>query len=708
MTTALAMQSDLLPDRVRTHCCYCAFQCGMEVIVDREMRRVVGVQGNPEFPVNRGQMCIKGHTSAETLYHSDRLLYPLIRRRGRLMRAGWDEALALTAHSLREIQAAHGLASVGVYGGGALTNEKAYLLGKFARVALRTPHIDYNGRFCMSSAAHAQRLAFGLDRGLPMPLRDIPKAACLLLVGSNAAETLPPLMGYFREARLNGCTMVVVDPRYTATARQADMHLAIRPGTDLALANALLTVIADEGLLDTAFLAARTKGFPEALAAARALSVEEAATICGLDAEAIRGVARIFAQAPTGMVLTSRGSEQHTKGTDTVLAWINLVLATGKIGREGCGFGALTGQGNGQGGREHGQKCDQLPGYLSIANPAHRAHIAAVWGIEEPDLPGPGLPAYELLEAVSDARIRGLLVVGSNPAVSAPDLQPVNRGLDRLEFLAVADFFVSETAQRADVVFPAAQWAEEEGTVTNLEGRVLLRRQATPPAGEARSDVDLLISLAHRLGAGRFFPYHHPREVFEELRRATAGCPADYSGITWRRIEQEDGIFWPCPHVTHPGTPRLFEERFATAGGLAVLHPVRYRPAAEEPDAEYPLRLTTGRVLQHYLSGNQTRRVAALRQARPEPYAELHPTLAAAHGICPGDRVRLRTRRGCAEFAIRLSQGIRADTIFVPFHWGGRQAVNLLTNPARDPASHMPEFKVCAVALERVAAAPAA
>ncbi len=517
--------------KVPTHCCYCAFQCGMRVLVDQEMRRVVGVEGNPAFPVNRGQMCIKGHTSIEQINHRDRLRHPLMRRHGRLARAGWEEALDLTAKRLRELQRMHGRAAVAVYGGGALTNEAAYLLGKFARVALRTPHIDYNGRFCMSSAAVAQQKAFGLDRGLPMPLSDIPRAACLLLVGSNAAETLPPLTMYFKEARRNGCTTIVVDPRRTPTAQQADLHLAIRPGSDLVLANAMLACMADAGLLAGAFIHTRTRGFAEALAAARSLDLAQAAGLCGIEPDEIRKAALLFAQAPTGMVLTSRGAEQHSKGTDTVLAWINVVLACGKIGREGCGFGTLTGQGNGQGGREHGQKCDQLPGYRKITDPAHREQVAAVWGIPAADLPGPGLPAYELLEAVARQEIRGLLVVGSNPAVSAPDHGQINAGLDDLEFLAVADFFLSETAARADVVFPATQWTEEEGTVTNLEGRVLLRRQATPPVGEARSDIALLVELAQRLGAGRHFAFAHPRAVFEELRRASKGGPADYSGI---------------------------------------------------------------------------------------------------------------------------------------------------------------------------------
>lgn len=689
------------PWRIPTHCCYCAFQCGMKVSVNPESGRVIGVEGNADFPVNRGQMCIKGQTSHALLYHPERLRYPLLRCGDRLQRVTWEEALDCTAERLAGIQAEHGLASVGVYGGGALTNEKAYLLGKFARVALRTPNIDYNGRFCMSSAAAAAIKTFGIDRGLTAPLADIPRAKCLVLAGTNLVETLPPLVSYLKEAKRNGCSLVVIDPRESATARRADLWLPVRPGTDLALALALLCVLEEERLLDHTFLQQRTVGSAAALEAARECPPARAAEICGVPEQSIRRAARMFGRAATGMLLTARGAEQHTKGVETACAYLNLLLATGKIGRPGCGGGPLTGQGNGQGGREHGQKADQLPGYRKIDNPEHRAYIASVWGVAPETLPGPGKSAYELLDAVADKQIRALLVIGSNPAVSAPNTRHVNRGLEGLEFLAVSDFFLSETAARADVVFPAAQWAEEDGTVTNLEGRVLLRRRAADPPGEARSDATLLQELAKRLGYETYFSYRHIREIFEELRIASRGGAADYSGITWGRIEQEDGVFWPCPDVRHPGTPRMFTEHFATPGGKATLQAVRWRQSAEEPDAEFPLRLTTGRVLQHYLTGNQTRRVPALAQNKPEPYVEIHPDLARLHGLRNGDRARLTTRRGSMRLAVKVTATARPDTVFVPFHWGNENCVNDLTNPALDPVSRMPEFKTCAVRIQK-------
>ncbi len=691
------------PWKIATHCCYCAVQCGMKVHVDPETRRVVGVEGNEAFPVNRGQMCVKGQTSSELLYHPERLRYPLMRCGGKFERVTWDDALDYTAKQLQRIQARYGKPCVGVYGGGALTNEKAYLLGKFARVALQTPNIDYNGRFCMSSGAAASIKTFGLDRGLTMPLADIPRAKCILLCGSNIIETLPPLMQYFKEAKKNGCTLIVIDPRQSATAKSADLHLAVRPGTDLALANALLCSLAEENLLDVPFLTERVRGFEEALIAARETSPAQAAEICGVPEKDIRRAARLFGKAATGMVLTARGAEQHSKGTDTACAYLNLLLATGKIGKPGCGGGPLTGQGNGQGGREHGQKADQLPGYRKIDNPEHRAYIASVWGVPEEEIPGAGKSAYELLDAVAQKQIRGLVVIGSNPAVSAPNTKHVNQGLEGLEFMAVADFFFSETAQRADVVFPVTQWAEEDGTVTNLEGRVILRRRASDPPGEARSDTFILLELAKRLGRGEYFPYQHTREIFEELRIASKGGAADYSGITWGRIEQEGGIFWPCPDIRHPGTPRMFTEKFATPDGKAQMQAVRYRPSAEEPDAEYPLRLTTGRYLQHYLSGNQTRRVAPLVKVKPRPLIEVHPDTAKRYGLTEGGMARLTTRRGSVVLSVKVTPTIRPDTIFAPFHWGGEQCINDLTNPALDPTSRMPEFKTCAVRIEREA-----
>ncbi|MEV7523288.1 molybdopterin oxidoreductase family protein [Streptomyces sp. NPDC091371] len=680
-----------------THCPYCALQCGMNLRPGPGGAGVV-VEERADFPVNRGALCGKGRTAPAVLSSRVRLTQPLVRTHaGRLEPATWGEALDRVAEGLTRTGRAYGPDAVGVFGGGGLTNEKAYALGKFARVALRTSQIDYNGRFCMSSAAAAHQRAFGLDRGLPFPLEDIPRTGCVILVGSNLAETMPPALRYLTELKANGGTLIVIDPRRTRTAEQADLHLAPRPGTDLALALGLLHLVVAEGRTDEEFIAERTSGWEEARAAAMAHWPELVERITGVPVPRLREAVAMFCAPESAMVLTARGPEQQSKGTDTVGAWINLCLATGRAGRPLSGYGCLTGQGNGQGGREHGQKADQLPGYRKLTDPAAREHVAGVWGIDPADLPGPGRSAYELLDALG-TDVKALLLMGSNPVVSAPRAAHIEDRIRSLDFLAVADVVLSETAALADVVLPVTQWAEETGTTTNLEGRVLLRRRAlTPPPG-VRTDLYVLHELAARLGVDKGFPTA-PEEVFDELRRASAGGPADYSGISYARIEAEQGVFWPCPEGT-AGAPRLFLDRFATDDGRARFVPVSHREAAEVPDADYPLLLTTGRVVAQYQSGAQTRRVDELNAAAPGPFVELHPRLAARLGAVEGAPLAVVSRRGRAVAPARITDAIRADTVFMPFHWPGEGRANTLTNPALDPTSRMPEFKVCAVRVE--------
>ncbi|MDQ1038796.1 assimilatory nitrate reductase catalytic subunit [Streptomyces sp. V3I8] len=712
------MQTSVTP----THCPYCALQCGMNLtpVPDGVGGTVVEVTERADFPVNRGALCGKGRTAPALLSSRVRLTTPLVRTDGVLRPAGWDEALDRIAEGLSRTRTEHGPDACGVFGGGGLTNEKAYTLGKFARVVLGTSQIDYNGRFCMSSAAAGGLKAFGLDRGLPFPLEDIPKAGCVVLVGSNLAETMPPALRYLTELRENGGRLIVVDPRRTRTAEQADLHLAPRPGTDLALALGLLHLVVAEGRTDEAYIRERTSGWEEARAAAMAHWPEYVERITGVSVPELRETVRMFCEPESAMVLTARGPEQHSKGTDTVGAWINLCLATGRPGRPFSGYGCLTGQGNGQGGREHGQKADQLPGYRKLDDPAARRHVAEVWGVDPDSLPGPGRSAYELLDAMG-TDIHALLLMASNPVVSAPRAAHIEERLRSLDFLAVADVVLSETAELADVVLPVTQWAEETGTTTNLEGRVLLRRQAITPPDGIRSDLHVMHELADRLGVEKGFPTD-PEEVFEELRRASAGGPADYSGITYRRLAEEQGVFWPCPAegsagsagsageggeggevpAVHPGTPRLFLDRFATADGRARFVAVHHRPLAEEPDEAYPVLLTTGRVVSQYQSGAQTRRVDELNAAAPGPFVELHPRLAERLGAVEGEPLAIVSRRGRAVAPARITTAIRPDTVFMPFHWPGEGRANTLTNPALDPTSRMPEFKACAVRLERV------
>jgi assimilatory nitrate reductase catalytic subunit len=669
--------------------------------------RPASLQPQHDFPTNLGGLCSKGWTAATLLDHPQRLLTPLVRsvpgdRTSEFRAASWDEALTWVVSKITALQTADGPDAIGCFGGGGLTNEKAYAFGKFARVALRSSMIDYNGRFCMSSAATAANRAFGIDRGLPFPMADIAEAGTILLVGSNPAETMPPAMQFFDAGRAAGATHIVVDPRRTATAHGSTRHLAPWPGTDLALANGLLHLLIKRDLVNRDYIAARTKGFPAVQASVASYWPDRVERITGVPVAELYETVEALASAETAMILTARGAEQHSSGTDTAQAYINLALALGLPGKPGSGYGTITGQGNGQGGREHGQKADQLPGYRKLADPADRAYVAGVWGIDPSELPQPGLSAFEMLDRMDKpGGTRGLLVLASNIAVSAPDVNRVIDRLGALDLLVVSDIFLSETAALADVVLPTAQWAEEQGTMTNLEGRVIRRRQALPPPAGVYDDLWLIKELADRLGRGRFFSAD-PGEVFAELRLASAGGIADYAGISYERIDAEQGVFWPCPSGDHPGTPRLFTDDFPTPDGRANFIRVEHHEPDERPNHDYPYVLTTGRLMAQYQSGAQTRRVPSPSQSQVQPEAQLHPDLARRLNIGNADIVQISTPRGSAAFRASISTDIRQDVVFVPFHWGGASAANALTNPALDPYSRMPAFKVCAAAVRRI------
>jgi assimilatory nitrate reductase catalytic subunit len=661
------------------------------------------VKADVDFPVNRGQMCIKGFTSAALLSHGARVQTPLLRGDdGKLHPASWEQALDFVAERLSQIKAEHGAEALSCFGSGALTNEKAYLLGKFTRVVLGTSQIDYNGRYCMSSAAAGQNRAFGVDRGMPFPVSDIGLTKALLLWGSNCADTMPPIMQWVHRQREHG-KLIVVDPRRTDTARVADLHLQLVPGSDLALANGLLFFALELGLVDQAYVAARTVGFEALRREILTYQPARVERITGVSSQAMREAVTLLGKSESSMLLSGRGPEQQSKGADTVVAFTNLMLVLGKVGKPNSGYGCLTGQGNGQGGREHGQKADQLPGYRFIDNPEDRAHVAKVWGVEPASLPGKGKSAYELLDSLgTPGGPRAMMVFGSNVVVASPRANHVRERVRALDFLVVCDSFINETAELAHVILPIAQWAEEEGTMTNLEGRVLLRRRAVAQPAGVLTDIEIMCQLARRMGHEERFRYASTEAVFDELGRATAGARADYSGMSYARLQQDNGMFWPCPDGQHPGTPRLFTERFYHPDDKARLIPVPYRAADELPSKEYPLFFTTGRYKEHYNSGAQTRRVDKLNEAQGMPRLQIHPRLAERLEIADGSQVLVESRRGRVVFRASLSVEIRPDTLFAPFHWGGRLAANILTNPALDPTSRMPEFKVCAVRASRV------
>ena len=693
------------PDKlVKTHCCFCGVQCGIQLKV--KDNKVIGFEPWEEFPVNQGKLCPKGVKRYLQNDHPDRLLTPLIRSDDGFREASWDEAMGKTVADIKSIQAKYGKDSFAFLGGASMTNEKSYLNGKFARVALQTANIDYNGRLCMVSAGAANRMAFGVDRAAN-PWSDIPLAKVILLTGTNLAECFPILTDYVWRARDAGAKIIVIDPRITPIARTADLFLPVRPGRDSALANGILHVMIERGWIDEKFIAEHTHDFDKVRELVKKYTPAVTEKITGVPAKSILAVAEAWGTAETSMLLHARGIEHHTKGVENVLTYINLVLASGRIGKPGSGYGTITGQGNGQGGREHGQRCNQLPGGRDISKPEHRQFIADFWKIPEPELPKQGLTACEIIDAIERGEIKGLLSISFNPLVSIPDSNRTRAALDKLEFFACIDPFLSETARHADVVFAGSLQEEDEGTVTTGEGRCVRLRNSVTPPGNARVDWQIICDLAKRLGKEKFFTYANAGEIFTELTAASKGGPIDYSGMTYERIEQNMGLFWPCPAPEHPGTPRLFEGgKFHHPDGKAKFHAYEYRPPAEDVDAEFPIFYTTGRVVSQYLSGTQTRRIGALVDQYPEPLCEMHPLLAAKFGIQDRDLVKVTTRRGDMTLPAQVVKTIRPDTIFIPYHWAGNKAANQLTNRALDPISKIPEFKVCACKIEKAAAAP--
>jgi assimilatory nitrate reductase catalytic subunit len=694
--------ADLEIDReVKTHCCFCGQQCG--IILKVHANEVVGFEPWYEFPFNEGKLCPKGVKRYLQGSHPDRLLEPLERTADGFRPVSWDTALDRVTSEIRRIQGTHGNNSFAVLNGASLTSEKAYLVGKFARLAVGTDNLDYNGRLCMVSAGHGYTKAFGMDRA-PNPWSDIPLADVLFVVGANIAECAPITTSYVWRSRDRGGKLIVADPRVTPLARTADVFLGLRPGTDSALLGTILHVLIERDWLDHAFIEAHTDGFTKAAAAVREYTPAWGADVTGVPAARIEEAAELWGTAPTGMLLHARGLEHHACGVDNVSSAINVALAAGRIGRPGQGVCMITGQGNGQGAREQGGKSEQLPGMRHIEDPDARAHVSSVWGCTDEELRHQGYSAEELIWAIDRGEVKGLLSICFNPVVSLPDSNTTRRALDKLEFFGIIDFFLSETAFHADVVLPGSLHEEDEGVVATVEGRVVKINEAVTPPANARRDWEIFCDLADRLGAGHYFGFQNAQEIFDEMRAASKGGVADYSGMTWERIEAEHGIFWPCPEESHPGTPRLFEDlRFNTPSGRARFVPVSFRPPAEVVDGDYPIWFTTGRVISQYLSGTQTRRIGPLVHQYPEPLCEIHPRLAGQYGISTGDLVTVTSRRGSITVAASVVSTIRPDTVFVPYHWAGKLAANQLTNPVLDPVSKIPEFKVCADRLERAA-----
>ena len=709
----LRLETGIEPEKlVKTHCCFCGQQCGIQLKV--KDNQVIGFEPWEDFPFNRGMLCPKGVKRYLQGAHPDRLVHAYQRdpnAANGFREMPYDEAIRRVADEIQRIQSAYGNDAFAVLTGASLTTEKAYLMGKFARMCLRTANIDYNGRLCMVSAGAANKKAFGIDRAAN-PWSDILKAEVVWISGANVAECAPITTNYVWQAREYGAKIVVVDPRITPIARTCDLFLPIKPGRDIALFNGILHLMIENDWLDHQFIKEHTVGFDAVAEHVSDWNPKKTAEVTGISERSIRQAAEWWGQAKSSFLLHARGIEHHTHGVQNCLGAINIVLASGRIGREGCGYATITGQGNGQGGREHGQKCDQLPGMRDISNPEHRAYVAGVWGIKPEELPQAGVDAYEIFRKIDRNEIRGLISICFNPKVSLPDNNFIGRCLEKLEFYVAIDFFLNETAQYADIVLPGSLQEEDEGVVAQIEGRVIKINQAIDPPGDAKQDWRIIQDIARGLGRERGFTFTEPREIFNELRLASKGGIADYSGITYEKIVQQNGVFWPCPSDDHPGTPRLFESEswnpiangsgpFYFPDGKARFNVAPYTPPAEDTDEEYPLMLTTGRVVSQFLSGTQTRRIGPLVDQYPVPKVEMHPQLAQKLGIANGDEIIVESRRGSITLPAMVVTTIRPDTVFIPYHWPGRRSANQLTISAQDPISKIPEYKVCAVRLKK-------
>jgi assimilatory nitrate reductase catalytic subunit len=710
----LRLETGLEPDKlVKTHCCFCGQQCGIQLKV--KDNQVIGFEPWEDFPFNRGMLCPKGVKRYLQGAHPDRLLHAYQRdpnSQSGFREMPYEKAIQRVAAEIQRIQSTYGNDAFAILTGASLTTEKAYLMGKFARMCLRTANIDYNGRLCMVSAAAANKKAFGIDRAAN-PWSDILRAEVVWISGANVAECAPITTNYVWQAREYGAKIIVVDPRITPIARTCDLFLPIKPGRDIALFNSILHLMIENDWLDHDFIENHTVGFEAVAEHVRDWNPKRTAEVTGIAERAIRQAAEWWGQAKSSFLMHARGVEHHSHGVQNCLGAINIVLASGRLGRQGCGYATITGQGNGQGGREHGQKCDQLPGARDINNPEHRAYVAQVWGMNVDEMPHAGVDAYEIFRKIDRREIRGLLSICFNPKVSLPDNNFITRCLEKLEFYVAIDFFLNYTAQHADLVLPGSLQEEDEGVVTQIEGRVIKINKAIDPPGDAKEDWRIIQDIAKALGRERGFTFSEPREIFNELRVASKGGVADYSGITYEKIEKQGGVFWPCPSDDHPGTPRLFEEGswnpiangngpFYFPDGKARFNVAPYTPPTEETDDEYPLMLTTGRVVSHFLSGTQTRRIGPLVDQYPEPQVEMHPQLAQKLGIANSDAVTVESRRGSITLPAMVVTTIRPDTVFIPYHWPGKKSANQLTIAAQDPISKIPEYKVCAVRIKKV------
>lgn len=716
--------SDLVPDEwIYSTCGYCSVGCGLYIGV--KDGRAVAIEGNSESPVNQGHLCVKGLYEWKVLHHSERATTPMIRKNGELVPASWEEAFDLLVKKLTENLTQSGPEGVGIYHTGQFLLEEYYALGKLAKGVIGTPNFDSNTRTCMAATVHGYIRSFGTD-GPPGCYEDLDQAEVLLIFGSNPAEMHPQLWQRILRHRENeGCQIIVADPRLTLPAEVADLHLALRPGSNVALLNSLMYVLLQEGLLDTNYIQNSTFGFEELRQIVLTYPPEVGEVLTGVPAEQIIKAARLFGNARTATTLFCQGVNQSMSATDTVTLINSLHLITGKIGKPGCAPFSLTGQSTAMSNREVGGN-PFLPGFRNPANSVHRQDVADFWGIDSSVIPVHTQDIMSMLRDIEKGKLGFLWSMGTNPAVSLPDQGYVRNILNKV-FLVVQDvYYPMETAQYADIFLPAAQWGEKTGTYTNSERRVNLGYKAVEPPGEAKADFEIFQEVARRLGAGQLFNWNSTEEAFQEWQRLSQGRPNDMSGMSYARIEQEQGILWPCPDKEGKllDVSRLYTKgQFNTAAetseaygefnhpeGRAKLWGIPYVEPPELPDAEYPFWLNTGRIIEHYHTRTKTKRVPELNHAASEGFFELHPEDAQRMGIQDGERVRLTSRRGWIIVTAHLKRSVSPGQIFVPFHFGDldpgedhlKQAANHLTLNWVDPISKQPIFKVAACRVEKI------
>ncbi|MES2151324.1 MAG: formate dehydrogenase subunit alpha [Pseudomonadota bacterium] len=691
-----------VPDkRVDSVCPYCGVGCQLTYNV--KDNKILFVEGR-DGPANHERLCVKGRYGFDYANHPHRLTRPLIRRddappkRGDFVmdpehvmdvfrEASWEEALAKAGGTLAAIRDTHGKKSLAGFGSAKGSNEEAYLFQKLVRTGFGSNNVDHCTRLCHASSVAA--LLEGIGSGaVSNPVMDVTKAEVVIIIGANPTVNHPVAATWIKNAIKNGTKLVVCDPRRSDLARSAHRYLQFKPDTDVALLNAMMHVIVSEGLVDQAFIASRTIGYEQLEQNVAGYDPELMAPICGVDADTIRYVARLYATSKASMILWGMGISQHIHGTDNARCLIALALMTGQIGRPGTGLHPLRGQNNVQGASDAGLIPMMFPDYQRVDNPAARAKFEKAWGATLDDKPG--LTVVEIMHAIKKGEIRGMYIMGENPAMSDPDANHARESLAALEHLVVQDIFLTETAYLADVILPASAFPEKTGSFTNTDRLVQMGRQAIDPPGEAKHDLWIIEQIAARMGLD--WQYSDVSEVFDEMRHTMPSI----AGITWERLEREHAVTYPCEQEGDPGQSVVFGDHFPRESGRARFVPADIIPADERPDADYPMVLITGRQLEHWHTGSMTRRTAVLDAIEPDPVALVHPLDLVAMGGKPGDVITLASRRGAVALYARADDSSPRGAIFVPFCYY-EAAINKLTNAALDPFGKIPEFKYCAV-----------